>query len=403
VQKLSGRVDADMRITGRLDAPQFVGDANLVGGSVYLPQTGIELEDVRLALTGRSDSPVGVSVSARSGGGSLAADGIVDVAESTGPFAELQIRGENFQIIRFPNQTVYISPDLKSRIEDGRILISGAVVVPNAEIIVDALPESATSPSADVVIESGSEEKAVRRAPVEIVGDVELMLGDNVRFAGFGIDTGLAGGLKLTRAAGAPNSIAEGNLRTVAGRFEAYRKKLTIDRGTLIFSGPLDDPNVDVRATRELTYQAQAITVGVLLTGPLSNMQAKVFSDPAMSEADALSYLVLDRPLSRAEGSDSGSLSNAALAFGLSQALPITQGLQENLGIDEVGLEGASEETTAIVAGKRVSEKVYVRYAYGLFNRIGTFIVRYDLKRGFSIEAGSGEEQTLDMIYTIQR
>jgi translocation and assembly module TamB len=158
-----------------------------------------------------------------------------------------------------------------------------------------------------------------------------------------------------------------------------------------------------VRATRELTYQTQAITVGVLLTGPLSNMQAKVFSEPAMSEANALSYLVLDRPLSRAEGSDSVNLSNAALAFGLSQALPITQGLQENLGIDELGLEGTSDETTAIVAGKRVSKDVSVRYAYGLFNRIGTFIVRYDLKRGFSIEAGSGEEQTLDMIFTIQR
>jgi translocation and assembly module TamB len=403
VQKLKGRLDADLRITGSLDAPSIDGDASLDGGSAYLPQTGIDLEDLQLALSGRNGSPLSLNASVRSGGGTLVVEGILALMDQTGPYAELRIRGDNVQVVRFPNQAIYVSPDLKSRIEDGRMFVSGTVFVPNVEILIDTLPESAIAPSEDVVIESATLEKKVRRPPFELVSDVELVIGDNVRFAGFGIDTRLAGSLKLTRAIGAVNSIAEGNLRAVDGRFEAYRKKLTIDRGTLIFAGSLDDPNVDVRASRALTYQGQPITVGVLLSGRLSNMQAKVFSDPAMSEADALSYLVLNRPISRAEGDDAGNLSNAALAFGLSQALPVTQGLQENLGIDEVSLEGTDDESTAIVAGKRISEKVYVRYAYGLFNRIGTFIVRYDLKGGFSIEAGSGEQQTLDLIFTIQR
>ena len=127
-----------------------------------------------------------------------------------------------------------------------------------------------------------------------------------------------------------------------------------------------------------------------------------------MSEADTLSFLVLDRPINRAEGSDSSALSSAAIAAGLNQALPVTQQLGENLGLDEVSFgeinsKEAGSNTTAIVAGKRLGEKLYVRYSYGLFNRIGAFIVRYDLKRGFSIEAGSGEEQTLDLIFSIQR
>jgi translocation and assembly module TamB len=56
-----------------------------------------------------------------------------------------------------------------------------------------------------------------------------------------------------------------------------------------------------------------------------------------------------------------------------------------------------------LVAGRRLGEDVYLRYSYGLFNRIGTFIIRYDLRGGISVEAGSGEEQTLDLIFTIRR
>jgi len=30
----------------------------------------------------------------------------------------------------------------------------------------------------------------------------------------------------------------------------------------------------------------------------------------------------------------------------------------------------------ALVAGKQLSEEIYVRYAYGLFSRIGTVLIR---------------------------
>ena len=58
---------------------------------------------------------------------------------------------------------------------------------------------------------------------------------------------------------------------------------------------------------------------------------------------------------------------------------------------------------TAVAAGKRLSEDLYVRYTYGLFNKIATFIVRYYLGKGFSIVAGSGEQQSLDLVCSIER
>ena len=403
VSKLQGRLDADLRITGTLFAPRIDGVGRLADGSAYLPQTGIDIEAIELTLQGQNELPLKITGSAESGGGRLSINGTLNYSTEAGPSAELSLTGENFQIIRSPSQTVYVSPDLQSRIDPDRVAVSGVIRIPKAEIMIETLPESATAPSPDVVVETTTAETTVRRSPMVLTGDLDLVLGDEVHFAGFGIDTRLAGRLSLSRAPANATSLAEGNLRTVDGRFEAYRKKLTIERGGLIFSGPLDDPNLDVRASRQLEYQGQLITVGVLLTGPLSNIRTTVFSDPTMSEGDALSYLVLDRPLSRTEGADSADLSSAAVALGLSQALPVTEQLEDSLGLDEVTFEGTNNDTTSIVAGKRLAEKLYVRYSYGLFNRIGAFIVRYDLKRGFSIEAGSGEEQTLDLIFSIQR
>jgi translocation and assembly module TamB len=404
VNKAKGRLDADLNISGTLGAPRIEGNANLTDGSVYIPQTGIEVEDIQFSLSGQNGTPIKVKGGARSGGGELTVDGVLDYTEELGAFADLTINGEKFQVIRLPDQSLYVSPDLIARIDDRQIRARGTVLIPTAEILIESLPESAAAPSADVIIEAATvERRPRRRAPVELVGELDLQLGDDVRFAGFGIDTRLTGALKLSRSAGAVNAVTEGNLRTVDGQFTAYRKQLTIDRGALIFVGSLADPNLDVRASRNMTYEGQPITVGVLLTGRLSAIQSRIFSEPAMSEADALSYLVLNRPLRQAEDSDSAELSSAALALGISQAMPITQELGENLGLDEIAIEGMSEDTTVLVAGRRLGEDLYLRYSYGLFNRIGTFIVRYDLRGGISVEAGSGEEQTLDLVFTIRR
>lgn len=101
------------------------------------------------------------------------------------------------------------------------------------------------------------------------------------------------------------------------------------------------------------------------------------------------------------------SLSRVALIAGLllmAMGLQsLTQGAGDGLGLDEVGLEGGGGDDSAVVAGKRFSDKVYIRYTYGLFSRIGTLLIRYELGHGFSIEAGSGEQQSLDLLYSIDR
>jgi translocation and assembly module TamB len=114
-----------------------------------------------------------------------------------------------------------------------------------------------------------------------------------------------------------------------------------------------------------------------------------------MSERDVLSFLLLDQPAS----SDSDA-SGAALALGLQQLVPGQSGI---LGLDEVSFETNDANQAAMVAGKRINDRLFVRYVFGTRGEPGSFRIRYSLGRGFSLEASTGSRQSLDLIYLLER
>jgi translocation and assembly module TamB len=126
-----------------------------------------------------------------------------------------------------------------------------------------------------------------------------------------------------------------------------------------------------------------------------------VFTEPAMGEMDALSYLTTGKPLSAAGMGDRSAVSSAALSLGLRGALPVAQKLGEALSVDEVGMEGSDSETSAVYVGEQLGKDLYIRYSYGIFNNLGTIKATYKLSRRFSIEGSSGAAQALDLIYSI--
>ena len=170
-----------------------------------------------------------------------------------------------------------------------------------------------------------------------------------------------------------------------------------------MFTGPLDDPIVDVRAVRVIDTIDGTVKAGIRLSGRAQNLTSSVYSEPPMADADALSYLVIGRPLNQATESDGGELSGAAIALGLRQATRITDQIGQTLGLDQLSLAGDGGETTALVAGKQINSRLHARYAYGVFSRLGTLLLRYRMSNGLTLEAGAGENQSIDVLYSIEK
>ncbi len=401
---IGGELDVSAGISGTFATPVIEGRADLRGGSAGIVVAGIELADANLSIIGHQDGTVQLDGSVRSGEGLVRLDGQIDWSAERGVISNLRLTGNDFEALRLPDQRVVISPDVKLSLDDDNIVLTGRILVPEARFVIQELGRSAVATSADVVVHDELQPVQQRERMRQLVGSLDLQLGDDVTFSGFEIETRLAGGLQLNATAAAPLT-AEGSLQLVDGHYGGFgkNKALTIEQGSLGFHGPLDDPVLDVRASRQVRYEGRSIRAGVILSGQISRqLDFLFFSDPIYSESDVISFLLVDRPATTTEGVDSTAISSAALAMGMRSLLP-NAGDGSGLGLDEVGLQGVGSEDTEVVAGKRFGDDLYVRYRFGLFSRIGTLLVRYDIGRGFSIEAGSGEQQTLDLLYSIDR
>lgn len=398
---VAGGLTLDATVGGSLREPRLAGTMRFADGAVALPAIGVKLEAIDIALTGDGSDAFRLQGTARAGG-PLTLDGELRPLGSDGPQARVRVRGERLDAVRLTDRYVQASPDFTLSWSDGRLGVEGGILIPRAEIIVRAVPQTAVSPSADVVV---MDREAAAVAPPSgpvLGGELALTLGRDVRLKGFGLDTLVEGTVKLSQGAdGEPRAF--GVLRLREGKFGAYGKELTIDRGTIGFSGPLDDPAVNLRASRRVDWEGKSVTAGILLAGTVSRPETRVFSEPAMSEADAISYLVSGRPMQSADASDRSAIAGAALSLGVAQTAPLTQKLGSAVTLDELGIEGGSLDETEVVAGKQLNDDLYVRFTYGLFNRIGTVLARYRIGRGLSIEAASGEDQSLDLVYSVER
>ena len=49
------------------------------------------------------------------------------------------------------------------------------------------------------------------------------------------------------------------------------------------------------------------------------------------------------------------------------------------------------------------ASKPYIRYSYGLFNRIGGLLLRFRFNERLSIETRSGDQKSLDLLYTVEK
>jgi len=157
------------------------------------------------------------------------------------------------------------------------------------------------------------------------------------------------------------------------------------------FNGPYLNPSLNLLAIRpEIDVRA-----GVRVTGTLVSPRVQLYSDPALPQAEVLSWVVLGRATAvpPAGGGEGNSMQRAALGLLAGRAV---SSLSDDLGVDELGL---NEE--ALSVGKRISDELYVTYAQGLQGAASTLYLFYDITRRLTLRGETGEATAADFIYTI--
>ncbi|MGY2098643.1 translocation/assembly module TamB domain-containing protein [Pseudomonas simiae] len=387
VETLSGKLNGNGRIAGGLLAPQVNGNVNLVGGEVSGPELPISLQglDVQAVIAGESVQLNGGWRSGKAGQGSL--KGQIEWGQALA--VDLSLQGSQLPVTVEPYAVLEVAPDLKISLKNDKLAVAGKVHIPRGDITVRELPPSTVKVSDDTVIIGSQTEEG--KPPMAMAMDIDVMVGeDKLNFSGFGLTAKVQGQVHI-----GDNLDTRGELWLNDGRYRAYGQKLDVRRARLLFAGPLDQPYLDIEAIRK----TDDVIAGIRLSGSAEQPTTQIFSEPAMSQEQALSYLVLGRPLSTT-GEDNNMLAQAALGLGLMGSAGVTSDLAKNLGIQDFELDTqGSGNNTAVVASGKITEKLSLRYGVGVFEPASTIALRYLLSKKVYLEVASGVASSLDIFY----
>lgn len=424
--RLSGSVDADATLSGTLGTPLWQGNLQARDMAVRSVVDGIDfshgalnaqLEGQRLVIREFAIQGAGAD------GGQLLLKGVVEwlplpssavaAAPASGALARLQMDLEaslkSLRLSARADRRLVMSGKLTARLADSQLHMRGDLIADEALI---TLPDdSAPQLGPDVIVRrpaNGSNSPAGNRPPAapvtRVAPDVAITLdlGSNFYVKGRGLSTRLAGKLALTSSAetkGQPR--LNGTVSTVRGTYLAYGQRLDIEEGELRFTGPFDNPALNVLALRSKLTQR----VGVQINGTALAPVVRLYAEPDLPEAEKLAWLVLGRSPS-GDGAETALLQQAALALMGRKNNGTSASLAQRVGLDELSVGGASNTANGgasratLTVGKRLSQDFYVAYETGLAGAVGTLQVFYDLSRRFSLRASTGTQSAVDLIFT---
>ncbi|MEG2115821.1 MAG: translocation/assembly module TamB domain-containing protein, partial [Hafnia sp.] len=173
-------------------------------------------------------------------------------------------------------------------------------------------------------------------------------------------------------------------------------------KGELIFSGPPEQPLLNIEAIRNPDATEDDVTAGVRVTGLADQPKLEVFSDPAMSQQMALSYLLRGQGL-ESSGTDSNAMTSMLIGMGVAQSGKLVGKIGETFGVSNLSLDaqGVGDSSQVVVSGY-VLPGLQVKYGVGIFDSLATLTLRYRLMPKLYLEAVSGLDQALDLLYQFE-
>lgn len=386
-ERLEGKLQGSGTISGHLLAPQINGQLRLEDGELSGSELPLSLEALQLQalIAGERVQLSGNWRSGEQGRGNLSGE----LSWVEGLSGDLSVQGQRLPVKVEPYAELEVEPDLQLQLRAQQLAVRGRVGVPRGLISVRELPPTTVKLSDDAQVVGRETPQA--EPGLSMAMDIDVEVGqDKLAFSGFGLTADLRGRVHI-----GDNLDTRGELDLVGGRYRAYGQRLTIRRARLLFTGPIDQPFLDVEAIRRVDN----VVAGIRLSGNAEQPTTTVFAEPSMSQEQALSYLVLGRPLGQSSG-DNNMLGQAALALGLASSSSLTTGLASSLGIQDFQLDTeGSGVTTSVVASGNITERLSLRYGVGVFEPANTIALRYQLSRRLYLEAASGLASSLDLFY----
>lgn len=397
-RSIDGALSYDLRLNGPLRLASLSGRITLADGRATDPDLGLALENLQ-AMAQLSGGQAQVSLTGRPAtGGQLRLDGPVGL---TSPFpAELSVSLAGVRVY---------DPELYDAVLDGAVritgpltggaLVAGRLDLREAELRVPSTGFSSAAALLDIrhrnepaavhetrrkagLLEEGRAGRSGDERPFRL--DLTIAAPNQIFLRGRGIDAELGGEIRLTGTSAAV--IPSGAFQLVRGRIDILGKRLTLSRADLELEGSFT-PLISISASSE----NDGIISYVNVDGPADDPVVSFASTPELPQEEVLSQLLFGRGLQNLSPLQALQLANAVATLAGRGGEGLVNKLRQGFGLDDLDITTAEDGSTALRAGKYLSENVYteVEIGQGGTSRIS---LNLDLREGVTLKGRVGED-----------
>lgn len=393
-QRLNGQAQIDLRLEGPLSVESLSGTIRTSGARAVAPTLGVAMENIN-GLVILSGGSARVEIAAAGGqGGGISVLGSIGLAAPMA--ADLTVSLNTFALRdpRIYDTTVSGSVTLAGPLAGGAS-ITGRLNLGPTEI---RIPPSGVTASSDIPDITHVGAPADVRATQDRAGltgdgaggasgsgaggggfalDITLSAPNQVFVRGRGLDAELGGTLRLT---GTTNAIVPiGAFELVRGRLDILSQRFQLTEGTARLTGSFDANLRLVASTVQNGY-----TISVILEGSPSDPRISFSSAPTLPEDEILAQLIFGRDLTTLSPLQALELASAVATLAGRGGGGIISKLRDNFGLDDLDVSQNENGSTAVRAGKYLSDNLYSDVVVG---SDGTTELNLNLKIGPNVTA----------------
>ncbi|MEN6624581.1 MAG: translocation/assembly module TamB domain-containing protein [Smithella sp.] len=406
VAESHGKLNFQVTAGGTWAKPDFRGWGTLEEAGAYFPQAGIRLDNAAAQAEWIGDRINIQSFRFRSGTSELHGSATLWIAAGTISHYEGAITGEKIRAVYLPEIRIWASPDLRFSGDLNKMSLRGSVRIPEALISYSGKSGLVTA-SSDVIIvdQQKKKKKSLTLFPVDT--NISISLGDKFSVEAEGLHAKLGGRITV-KGSRLDNLLLDGQIEIVKGYYEHYGTRLNIASGRAVFKEePADRGSLYILALKKIRDAEKGIDVeaGVIISGTVRSPLVKLYSRPAMSDQDILSYLVIGKPYNVNTGSSQKEQMTewaAAVLGGGSSSF--TKKIKEKLGVN-IGVESGSKggvTSSLVTVGKYLSPDLYIAVGRSVFGDDYYLSARYSFLKHWQVETKVGLHSATDLFYRIE-
>jgi translocation and assembly module TamB len=396
--RVDGQAQADLNLKGTLSS--WVPEGVMTGQnlSFYEVDQGMRFNDGVARIRVEPSQMVFEQFDAKGIEGTLSVQGTVGWGIKNGVNANLTMN--HLRPFARPDRELVLSGTTQLGFDGkGLFTIAGDVSVDKA--LIDLPPSPPPRLDGDVHFAQPPVTATSKQAAADVAYatqvDLNLNLGNNFRFKGRGADVYMAGNVRLRSEADNPEVRANGTVNITRGTYVFYGQTLTVQRGLVTFLGPMDDPSINILATRNIN----TTEIGVEVSGTLADTRARLTSSPDMPDEEKLAWMLFGRSTADLSGNDISAIAGAAsLLLGSDQGRKFTERFGiDSINVGAVGTNANGATGTFVGVGKQFSDRFGVAYEQGVDTVSSVIKITWSLSRSWQVVLSGGTNNGIALQY----